>query len=98
VISADSGPNAISLSEKTAGKIDLLQTDWAIPEMSGIAPGQELKMSDPIFMPCRCRAERTTACFVGAKLIEMVTEVFSPQAIDPDTHPAHGNEPKDSGE
>jgi DNA-binding NtrC family response regulator len=47
VISADSGPNAISLSEKTEGRIDLLLTDWDMPEMSGIALGQTLKVFRP---------------------------------------------------
>ena len=39
VLSADSGPNAIALSERTEGTIDLLLTDWDMPEMSGIALG-----------------------------------------------------------
>jgi two-component system cell cycle sensor histidine kinase/response regulator CckA len=36
VISANSGPNAVALAAKTKGKIDLLLTDWDMPEMSGM--------------------------------------------------------------
>ena len=36
VISADSGPHAIELAETMEGRIDLLLTDWDMPEMSGI--------------------------------------------------------------
>ena len=132
VISADSGPNAVSLSKKTDGKIDLLLTDWDMPEMSGIALGQALKLSRPDMhvMQMSGGAHDTLMVlnygwaflqkpFVGAKLVEMVTEVMhspdrsqlggdsfdsrldtnpdSPQAKDPDKHPADRNEPKDRG-
>jgi len=132
VISADSGPNAVSLSKKTDGKIDLLLTDWDMPEMSGIALGQALKLSRPDMhvMQMSGGAHDTLMVlnygwaflqkpFVGAKLVEMVTAVMhspdrsqlggdsfdsrldtnpdSPQAKDPDKHPADRNEPKDRG-
>ena len=89
VISADSGPNAISLSEKTDGKIDLLLTDWDMPEMSGIALGQALKVSRPDIhvMQMSGGAHESMMVmnygwaflqkpFVGVKLIEMVTAVL----------------------
>jgi DNA-binding response OmpR family regulator len=132
VISADSGPNAISLSEKTAGRIDLLLTDWDMPEMSGIALGQALKVFRPDIHVMQMSGGAHDSMivlnygwaflqkpFVGAKLVEMVTSVLrspdrsqhggesfdsrldtnpnSPHAIDPDKHPADGNEPKDRG-
>jgi DNA-binding response OmpR family regulator len=132
VIWADSGPNAISLSEKTNGKIDLLLTDWDMPEMSGIALGQWLKVFRPdMHVMQMSGGEHDTLMvmnygwaflqkpFVGVKLVEMVTAVLhsadrsqlggesfdsrldtnpnSPQAKDPDKHPADSNEPKDRG-
>lgn len=60
VISADSGPNAVALAAKTKGRIDLLLTDWDMPEMSGIALGQTLKLLRPdIHVMQMSRAERT---------------------------------------
>ena len=47
MISADSGPNAVALAAKTKGRINLLLTDWDMPEMSGIALGQTLKLLRP---------------------------------------------------
>ena len=60
VISAESGPNAIALAEKTKGKIDLLLTDWDMSEMSGIALGQALKVTRLDTILCRYQAELTT--------------------------------------
>jgi DNA-binding response OmpR family regulator len=132
VIWADSGPNALSLAEKTEGKIDLLLTDWDLPEMSGIALGQALKVLRPDIhiMQMSGGAHETLMVlnygwaylqkpFVAKKLVEMVTDVLhtpsraqlggdsfdsrldtnpnSPQAKDPDNHPADSNEPKDRG-
>jgi len=132
VISADSGPNAISLAEKTEGKIDLLLSDWDMPEMSGIALGQALKMQRPDLhiMQMSGGAHDTLLVmnygwaflqkpFVAKRLVEMINDVLhspnraqhggesfdsrldtnpnSPQAKDPDNHPADGNEPKDRG-
>jgi DNA-binding response OmpR family regulator len=89
VISADSGPNAIALAEKTKGKIDLLLTDWDMPEMSGIALGQALKVTRPDIriMQMSGGAQDTMIVlnygwaflqkpFVSKKLIEMVNEVL----------------------
>jgi DNA-binding NtrC family response regulator len=97
VISADSGPNAISLSEKTDGKIDLLLTDWDMPEMSGIALGLALKVSRPDMQVMQMSGGVHISMmvlnygwaylqkpFVGAKLVEMVTAVLhSPDRSQP---------------
>jgi DNA-binding response OmpR family regulator len=132
VLSADSGPNAIALSKRTEGTIDLLLTDWDMPEMSGIALGQALKAVRPNLhvMQMSGGAHDTLLVlnygwaflqkpFVASKLVLMITDVLhsadrsqlggesfdsrldtnpnSPQAKDPDNHPADGNEPKDRG-
>jgi DNA-binding NtrC family response regulator len=89
VISADSGPHAISLAEKTAGKIDLLLTDWDMPEMSGIALGQALKVFRPDMHVMQMSGGAHDSMlvlnygwaflqkpFVGVKLVEMVTSVL----------------------
>jgi DNA-binding response OmpR family regulator len=132
VISSDSGPNAVALAAETKGKIDLLLTDWDMPEMSGIALGQTLKLLRPDIhvMQMSGGAHDTMMVlnygwaflqkpFVAKKLVEMINEVLhnpdrsqvggesfdsrldttpnSPQAKDPDNHPADENEPKDRG-
>ena len=89
VISADSGPNAISLSQKTEGRIDLLLTDWDMPEMSGIALGQALKVFRPDMhvMQMSGGAHESMLVlnygwaflqkpFVAVKLVEMVNKVL----------------------
>lgn len=132
VISADSGPNALALAAKTKGKIDLLLTDWDMPEMSGIALGQRLKLLRPEIrvMQVSAGAHDTMMVLnygwaflqkpvVAERLIQMVNDVLhttdrsqiggesfdsridtnpnSPQAKDPDNHPADSNEPEDRG-
>ena len=132
VISANSGPNAINLAANTKGTIDLLLTDWDMPEMSGIALGQTLKLLRPKIhvMQMSGGAHDTMMVlnygwaflqkpFVVKRLIEMINDVLhspdrsqiggesfdsrldtnpgSPQAKDPDNHPADENEPKDRG-
>jgi DNA-binding response OmpR family regulator len=132
VISANSGPNAINVAANTKGTIDLLLTDWDMPEMSGIALGQTLKLLRPEIhvMQMSGGAHDTIMVlnygwaflqkpFVVKKLIEMINDVLhspdlsqpggesfdsrldtnprSPQAKDPDNHPADSNEPKDRG-
>jgi CheY-like chemotaxis protein len=131
VISACSGPAAISLAEKT-GRIDLLLTDWDMPEMSGIALSKALRVLRPDIhvMQMSGGAHDTLMVlnygwaflqkpFVGKRLVDMVNDVLhstdrsqlrgesfdsrldtnpnSPQASDPDRHPAESNEPKDRG-
>lgn len=128
-ISANSGPKTISLSERTEGRIDLRLTDWDMPERSGIALGQWLKVFRPDLHVMRMSggAHDTLKVlnygwaylqksFVGVKLVETVTAVLhspehggesfdsrrdtdpnSPQAKDPDNHPADENEPKYRG-
>ncbi len=89
VISADSGPNAISLAEKTKGEIDLLLSDWDMPEMSGIALGQALKALRPdIHIMQMSGGARDTLMvlnygwaflqkpFVAKRLVEMITDVL----------------------
>src|ERR1700679_2866120 len=97
VISADSGPNAVVLAAKTTGKIDMLLTDWDMPEMSGIALGQALKALRPDLhiMQMSGGANDTMMVlnygwaflqkpFVGPKLIEMVNDVLhSPNRAQP---------------
>ena len=97
VISADSGPYAIALAEKTEGKIDLLLTDWDMPEMSGIALGQALKVTRPDIhiMQMSGGAHDTMMVmnygwaflqkpFVSIKLVEMVNDVLhSPNRAQP---------------
>jgi DNA-binding response OmpR family regulator len=132
VLSADSGPNAVALSERTRGTIDLLLTDWDMPEMSGIALGQALKVVRPDIHIMQMSGGAHDSLmvlnygwaylqkpFVASKLVEMITDVLhstdrsqlggesfdsrldtnpsSPQAKNPDDHPADGNEPKDRG-
>jgi DNA-binding NtrC family response regulator len=89
VISADSGPHAVSLSKKTDGKIDLLITDWDMIEMSGIALGQALKVDRPDIHVMQMSGGAHDSMmvmnygwaflqkpFVGVKLVEMVTAVL----------------------
>ena len=97
VISADSGPNAIILAEKTKGSIDLLLTDWDMPEMSGIALGQVLKVVRPDLhiMQMSGGAHESLMVlnygwaflqkpFVGKRLIEMINSVLhSPNRAQP---------------
>jgi DNA-binding NtrC family response regulator len=132
VISADSGPNAVALAAKTKGKIDLVLTDWDMPEMSGIALGQTLKLLRPDIHVMQMSGGAHDAMmvmnygwaflqkpFVAKRLVEMINDVLhtpdrsqlggesfdarldtnpkSPQAKDPDNHPADENEPKDRG-
>ena len=90
VISADSGPNALRVAENTAGRIDLVLSDWDMPEMSGIALGEALKKVRPDIhvMQMSGGAHDTLMVlnygwaflqkpFVGAKLVAMVKEVLN---------------------
>src|SRR5580658_8640154 len=89
VISANSGPNAVALAAKTKGKIDLLLTDWDMPEMSGIALGQTLKLPRPDIhvMQMSGGAHDTMMVmnygwaflqkpFVANRLVEMINDVL----------------------
>ena len=95
VLSSDSGPHAIALAENTKGKINLLLTDWDMPEMSGIALGQTLKLLRPDIhvMQMSGGAHDTMIVlnygwaflqkpFVAKKLAEMINHVLhSPEPI-----------------
>jgi DNA-binding response OmpR family regulator len=89
VLSADSGPSAVALSERTEGTIDLLLTDWDMPAMSGIALGQALKVTRPKIhvMQMSGGAHDTLMVmnygwaflqkpFVASKLVLMITDVL----------------------
>ena len=90
VLSADSGPSAVVLSRNTMGSIDLLLTDWDMPEMSGIALGETLKAARPDIhvMQMSGGAHDTMMVlnygwaflqkpFVAPKLVEMITDVLN---------------------
>jgi two-component system, cell cycle sensor histidine kinase and response regulator CckA len=47
VLSADSGPAALKLAEKTTGTIDLLLSEVEMPQMSGPDLGEALKKARP---------------------------------------------------
>lgn len=47
VLSADSGPSALNLADKTTKKIDLLLSDVDMPQMSGPELGEALKKARP---------------------------------------------------
>lgn len=97
VISADSGPHALRVAEKTAGRIDLVLSDWDMLEMSGIALGEALKRARPDIhvMQMSGGAHDTLMVlnygwaflqkpFVAAKLVAMVKEVLnSPNRSQP---------------
>jgi DNA-binding response OmpR family regulator len=89
VLWADSGPHALDLAEKTKGKIDLLLTDWDMPEMSGILLGQALTLVRPDLHIMQMSGGAHDALmvlnygwaylqkpFVAAKLIEMINHVL----------------------
>jgi two-component system cell cycle sensor histidine kinase/response regulator CckA len=89
VISAHSGPHAIALAAKTKGKIDLLLTDWDMPDMSGIALGQTLKLLRPDIHVMQMSGGAHGAMmvmnygwaflqkpFVAKRLVEMINEVL----------------------
>jgi len=89
VFSADSGPHAIALSEKTEDTIHLLLTDWDMPEMSGIALGQALKLARPAIHVMQMSGGAHDSLmvlnygwaflqkpFVASKLIEMINDVL----------------------
>jgi DNA-binding NtrC family response regulator len=88
VISADSGPNAVALAAKTE-RIDLVLTDWDMPEMSGIALGQTLKLLRPGIHVMQMSGGAHDAMmvmnygwaylqkpFVARRLVEMINEVL----------------------
>jgi len=97
VISADSGPHAIELAETMEGRIDLLLTDWDMPEMSGIQLGQVLTVSRPDLHIMQMSGGAHDALmvlnygwaylqkpFVAVKLIEMINSVLhSPNRSQP---------------
>jgi DNA-binding NtrC family response regulator len=89
VLSTDSGPNAVALAAKTKGRIDLLLTDWDMPEMSGIALGQTLKLFRPDIHVMQMSGGSHDSMivlnygwaflqkpFVAQKLIEMMNDVL----------------------
>src|ERR1700684_2478904 len=89
VISANSGPNAVALAAKTKGRIDLLLTDWDMPEMSGVALGQTLKLLRPDLHVLQMSGGAPDTMlvlnygwaflqkpFVAKKLVEMINEVL----------------------
>lgn len=100
VISAESGPVAIDLAEKTAGRIDLLLTDWDMPEMSGIALGQALLIVRPDLHVMQMSGGAHDALmvlnygwaylqkpFVAKKLVEMINAVLhTPNRSQPGGH------------
>ena len=97
MLSSDSGPNAVALAANTKGKIDLLLTDWDMPEMSGIALGQILKLLRPDLhvMQMSGGAHDTMMVmnygwaflqkpFVAKRLVEMIRAVLdSPNRAQP---------------
>lgn len=89
VLSANSGRKAITVSEETEGKIDLLLTDWDMPEMSGVALGEALEITRPdihvmqmsggahdSMMIMNYRWAFLQKPFVRSKLIAMVNDVL----------------------
>lgn len=90
VLSADSGPNALILAAETKGRIDLLLTDWDMPEMSGIALGKALKLIRPDVrvMQMSGGAHDTMMVmnygwaflekpFIASKLLKMISDVLN---------------------
>jgi DNA-binding NtrC family response regulator len=89
VLSADSGPNAVKVAEKTNGKIDLLLSDVDMPQMSGPDLGETLKKARPdlhvMLMSGGAKGNLLVLNygwafiqkpFVPVKLVQMITEVL----------------------
>jgi DNA-binding NtrC family response regulator len=90
VLSSDSAKNGITLSDKTKGKIDMLISEWDMPEMSGIALGQALKAVRPNLHVMHMSGGSHDSLLilnygwaylqkpsVATRLVEMVNEVFA---------------------
>jgi hypothetical protein len=89
VLSADNGPAALKLAEKTAGTIDLLLSDVEMPGMSGLALGEVLKKARPDIHVMLMSGWLTGSLpvisrdwayiqkpFVPVKLVQMVNDVL----------------------
>jgi len=89
VLSANSGPNALKLAEKTNERIDLLLSDVDMAQMSGPDLGETLKKARPDLhvMLMSGGAEGHLLVlnygwafiqkpFVAAKLVKMITDVL----------------------
>ena len=97
VLSADSGPNAITLAKQTEGVIDLLLSDVDMPSLSGPDLGETLKRTWPdmhvMLMSGGANGNLLVLNygwafiekpFVASKLIEMVKDVLnSPNRSQP---------------
>jgi len=97
VLSADSGPSAITLAKQTEGVIDLLLSDVDMPNMSGPNLGETLKKTRPemhvMLMSGGSNGNLLVLNygwafvekpFVASKLIKMISEVLnSPNRSQP---------------
>jgi DNA-binding NtrC family response regulator len=97
VLSANSGPNAITLAEQTEGVIDLLLSDVDMPRMSGPNLGEILKKTRPDMLVMLMSGGSNGNLlvlnygwafiekpFVAAKLVQMITNVLrSPNRSQP---------------
>jgi DNA-binding NtrC family response regulator len=89
VLSANSGPDALKVAEKTDGRIDLLLSDVDMPQMSGPDLGETLKKTRPdlhvMLMSGGAKGNLLVLNygwafvqkpFVATKLVQMITEVL----------------------
>jgi len=89
VLSAESGPAAITLAEQTRGPIHLLLSDVDMPAMTGPALGETLKIARPEMHVMLMSGQQDGNLlvlnygwafirkpFVPSKLVEMVTDVL----------------------
>ncbi len=89
VLSANSGPSAVKVADKTDGKIDLLLSDVDMGQMSGPDLGETLKKARPdlhvMLMSGGAKGNLLVLNygwafiqkpFVPVKLVQMVTEVL----------------------
>jgi two-component system cell cycle sensor histidine kinase/response regulator CckA len=92
VLSADSGPAALKLAERTTGTIDLLLSEVEMPQMSGPDLGEALKKARPemhvMLMSGGVRGNLLVLNYgwayiqkpsVAVKLVQMVNDVLHTQ-------------------
>ena len=101
VVSANSGPSAIQIAQRTEGRIDLLLSDVDMPEMTGPELGEALKKVRPEIHVMLMSGETNGNLlvlnygwafiekpFVATKLVQMIENVLH----SPDRSQGGGNE------
>jgi CheY-like chemotaxis protein len=82
VIAAASGPEALDLFKQRSDSIDILVTDYAMPEISGVEVVQQIRKLAPEFPAVVVTGNADTGAMDGLPTVRTLTKPFSPALLN----------------